>query len=61
MTFINPLGLIGLIGIPIIIIIYILRNKFKQGLFRHDVNSIAYNRFHFFKICHDWFTSQIII
>ncbi|MBR2929733.1 MAG: VWA domain-containing protein [Clostridia bacterium] len=30
MSFINPLGLLGLIGVPIIIIIYILRNKYNE-------------------------------
>ncbi|MBR7116410.1 MAG: VWA domain-containing protein [Clostridia bacterium] len=30
MSFVNPLGLLGLIGVPIIIIIYILRNKFNE-------------------------------
>lgn len=30
MSFVNPLGLLGLIGIPIIIIIYILRNKYNE-------------------------------
>lgn len=30
MTFLNPWGLLALIGIPIIIIIYILRNKFNE-------------------------------
>ena len=30
MTFINPLGLLCLIGIPIIVLIYILRNRFNE-------------------------------
>ena len=30
MTFLFPLGLLGLIGVPIIIIIYILKNKFNE-------------------------------
>ena len=30
MTFLFPLGLLGLIGIPIVILIYILRNKFNE-------------------------------
>ena len=30
MSFLFPLGLLGLIGIPIVIIIYILRNKFNE-------------------------------
>lgn len=30
MSFVNPLGLLGLIGVPIIVIIYILRNKFNE-------------------------------
>ena len=30
MTFLFPLGLLGLIGVPIIVIIYILRNKFNE-------------------------------
>lgn len=30
MSFINPLGLIGLLGIPIIIIIYIIKSKYKE-------------------------------
>ncbi len=30
MTFVYPLGLIGLIGIPIIIIIYIIKNKYTE-------------------------------
>ena len=30
MTFVNPLGLLCLIGIPIIVVIYILRNRFNE-------------------------------
>lgn len=30
MTFLFPLGLLGLIGIPIVVLIYILRNKFNE-------------------------------
>ena len=30
MIFLNPLGLLALIGIPVIILIYILRNKFNE-------------------------------
>ena len=30
MTFLYPLGLLGLIGVPIVIIIYILRSKFNE-------------------------------
>ena len=30
MTFLYPLGLLGLIGVPIIVIIYILKNKFNE-------------------------------
>lgn len=30
MSFLNPLGLLALLGIPVIIIIYILRNKFNE-------------------------------
>ena len=30
MRFLFPLGLLGLIGIPIVILIYILRNKFNE-------------------------------
>jgi hypothetical protein len=30
MTFLNPLGLLGLIGIPVLILIYILKNKFIE-------------------------------
>lgn len=30
MTFIYPLGLLGLIGVPIVILIYILRNKYNE-------------------------------
>ena len=30
MSFLYPLGLLGLIGIPIVIIIYILRSKFTE-------------------------------
>ncbi len=30
MTFIYPLGLLGLIGVPIVILIYILKNKFNE-------------------------------
>ena len=30
MTFLFPLGLLGLIGVPIIVIIYILRNKYNE-------------------------------
>ena len=30
MSFMHPLGLLGLIGIPIIILIYILRNKYNE-------------------------------
>ena len=30
MSFVNPLGLLALFGIPVIIIIYILRNKFNE-------------------------------
>ena len=30
MTFLFPLGLLGLIGIPVVILIYILRNKFNE-------------------------------
>lgn len=30
MSFLNPLGLIGLIGVPILIIIYILRSKYNE-------------------------------
>ena len=32
MTFLYPLGLLGLIGIPVIIIIYILRNRFIEQI-----------------------------
>lgn len=32
MTFLHPLGLLGLIGIPILIIIYILKNKFIEQI-----------------------------
>lgn len=32
MTFLYPLGLLGLIGIPVIIIIYILKNKFIEQI-----------------------------
>ena len=30
MSFIYPLGLIGLVGVPILIIIYILRSKYNE-------------------------------
>ena len=30
MTFLFPLGLLGLIGVPVIVIIYVLRNKFNE-------------------------------
>ena len=30
MSFLYPLGLLGLIGIPILIIIYILKNKYTE-------------------------------
>lgn len=32
MSFLNPMGLIGLVGIPIIIIIYILKNKYTEQI-----------------------------
>ena len=30
MTFLYPLGLLGLIGVPILIIIYIIKNKYTE-------------------------------
>ena len=30
MTFLNPWGLLGLIGIPVLILVYILKNKFTE-------------------------------
>jgi len=32
MSFLYPLGLLGLIGIPVIIIIYILKNKYTEQI-----------------------------
>ena len=32
MSFIYPLGLIGLIGVPILIIIYIIKNKYTEQI-----------------------------
>ena len=30
MSFLNPIGLLGLIGIPILILIYILKSKYQE-------------------------------
>ena len=30
MTFMYPLGLIGLVGVPLLILIYILRSKYNE-------------------------------
>ena len=30
MTFLNPIGLLALIAVPLIVLIYILRNKFNE-------------------------------
>ena len=32
MTFLHPLGLLGLIGVPIIILIYVLKNKYVEQI-----------------------------
>ena len=45
MSFLYPLGLLGLIGVPILILIYILKNKYKEEMFSSTYIWELSNRF----------------